>query len=128
MTDHELDEWLGTLDQGPSCGFHGKVMSRLEELDALREQYRRQARISRGVWLGGLAIGVAGAGAALLGPHLPGCDLRAALTAISATNCPYWTPAAALALTAALVAFDAPDGEGSRKTHDRPRRQATAPG
>jgi hypothetical protein len=118
MTDHELDAALGELDPGPSGSFHGEVMSRIEELDALREQYRRQTRTSRGVWLGGLAIGVAGAGAALLGPHLPGCDLRAALTAISATNCPYWAPAAALAVTAALVAFDAPDGEGSRKTHD----------
>ena len=118
MTDHELDAALGELDPGPSGSFHGEVMSRIEELDALREQYRRQTRTSRGIWLGGLAIGLAGASAALLGPRLAGCDLRVAFTALSATDCPYWPSAVALAVTAALVAFDGPDGEGSRKTRD----------
>ena len=93
-------------------------MSRIEELDALREQYRRRVRTSRGIWLGGLAIGLAGASAALLGPPLAGCDLRVAFTALSATDCQYWPSAVALAVTAALVAFDGPDGESSRKTRN----------
>ena len=118
MTDHELDAALGELGPGPSGSFHGEVMSRIEELDSLREQYRRRARTSRGIWLGGLAIGLAGAGAALLGPRLAGLDLRVAIAAICATDCQYWPSAVGLAVTAALVAFDAPDGGGLRKTRN----------
>ena len=118
MTDHELDAALGELGLGPSGAFHDEVMSRIEELDALREQYRRRARTSRGICLGGLAIGLAGVGAALLGPRLAGFDLLGAVTAICATDCQYWPSAVGLAVTAALVAFDGPDGESFRKTRN----------
>lgn len=126
MTDHELDAALGELGLGPSGSFHGEVMSRIEELDALREQYRRQTRTSRGIWLGGLCTGLIGVSAALLGPRLPGFDLGVALTAISAAECQYWVSAVAVAVAAALVAFDDLDGESSRNARNRPRQQATA--
>ena len=55
MTDHALDDLSADL----SLGFHGRVMSRLAELDPLREQCRRQMRMSRRIKLGELAIGIA---------------------------------------------------------------------
>lgn len=127
MTDHELDAALGELDLGPSGGFDGEVMSRIEELDALREQGRRQTRTSHGIWLGGLCTGLIGVSAALLGPRLAGFDLGVALTAISAAECQYWPSAVALAVTAALVALDGPDGESSGNTGNEPQRPATTP-
>ena len=122
MTDHELDAALGELGPGPSGTFHDEVMSRIEELDALREQYRRRARTSRGICLGALCTGLICVSGALLGPRLAGCDLRVAFTALSATDCQYWPSAVGLAVTAALVAFDGPDGESLRKTRNELRR------
>jgi hypothetical protein len=118
MTDHELNQALGELTSTPSGGFHDQVMARIEELDAVRAQYHRQARRARTLSFGAVALGLAAAGAvalhALLPAEWPAHALQLAAATVCATDCRLWASAVLLAVTAALIASDAPDGAGTQ--------------
>ncbi len=66
MNDRDLDRALDALTIEPGVGFGADVMSHIEELDAVREEYRTRARRSRLAWLAAIAGGLVAGGVAAL--------------------------------------------------------------